>query len=344
MDRRDFLKTSGAAAVATGAVGTAALSADDVAALPAPAILSGSKRLLLASDVTASSFEPDRLARRIEAASNGHFRIEMSHDADGAELAYGRVSCHAGAHRGFSFFAGLPFAQGLSAPDQHAWLAVGGGQMLWDELAASFGFKPLLAGHTGPSGGVWATTRLERPADFAGLTVHAEPGLAADVLRALGAHPVAMEARGLGRGLADGDVRAAEWLGPIIGVSPGVQPLAQRLYEPGFHRGGMMLSLDVRKPLWESMSESERAIFEACATQEYHLSAAEARAHSLIAARVAAPAKWPVRLEFPDAVADALDQVCAEILEDFSATGAEARRIHDSYQAFRNLLGDDLVS
>jgi TRAP-type mannitol/chloroaromatic compound transport system substrate-binding protein len=346
MDRRDFLKTSGAAAVASGAVGTAALSAEHTWAPSAPPHLGGAQRLLLASEATLAppGFGPERLARRIEVATDGRYRVEITGDTTGSELTFGCAGRHAAAHRAFAFFAGLPFAQGLGAPDQHAWLTVGGGQVLWDKLAAGFGFKPLVAGHTGASAGVWATARLERLSDLAGLTIHAEGGLAGDALRALGARPVRVAPHALKLQLAGGQIRAAEWLGPLADVSPDMQPLAQRLYEPGFHRSGMMLSLEVSKPVWDRMSASDQAIFEACAAQEHHLSLAEARGNALLAARVSAPAKWPVRLAFPDPVGDALDEALADVLESLSAADPETRRVHDSYQAFRHLLGDDLIA
>ena len=124
----------------------------------------------------------------------------------------------------------------------------------------------------------------------------------------------------------------------------GLQPLAQRLYEPGFHRGGVAMSLDVRRSVWDAISGADRAIFEACAAQEYHLSLAEARAHAMLAGQIAAPAKWPVRLAWADVVSDAFDGALAEALEGIAAKDAGARRIHDSYQAFRHLLGEDVIA
>ena len=112
-----------------------------------------------------------------------------------ADLAYGGVWRHAGLHRAFHVFAGLPLAQGLETSDLQTWLAVGGGSMLWEELAAEFGHKPLVVGHTGRSAGVWASARLETVADLVGARVHAE-GLAADVLRALGAAPTVLSGDG----------------------------------------------------------------------------------------------------------------------------------------------------
>ena len=242
MDRRDFLKTTSAAAVAAGsAAASANATAGDVPV--APVIRSGARLLTLGSQwgPEPAGFGPERLAQRIETATDGRYRIEIAHGNADDDLTYGNAGRHAALHPAFAFFAGLPFALGLDAAAQQTWLAVGGGEMLWDDLAFEFGFKPLLAGHTGASAGVWAGARLETIADLARATLHAE-GLAADVVRTLGATPVQLAAHELRATLADGRVQAAEWLGPPAVVMPDPQqPLAQRLYEPGFHRGGMML-------------------------------------------------------------------------------------------------------
>jgi TRAP-type mannitol/chloroaromatic compound transport system substrate-binding protein len=343
MDRRDFLKTTGAAAVAAGTTVSPAHATGE--AQPAPAVRSDARLLTLGSQwmPEPAGFGPERLARRIETATDGRYRIEVGHGHAEADLTYGSACRHASLHPAFSFFAGLPFAQGLDASAQQTWLAVGGGEMLWEELAAQFGFKPLLAGHTGPSAGVWAGARLETLADLARASLHVE-GVAADVLRSLGATPVRMPSHELRAALAGGLIQAAEWLGPLALAAPDLQPLAQRLYEPGFHRGGTALSLAVRKSVWDGMGAADRVIFEACAAQEYHLSLADARAHALLAGQIGAPAKWPVRLAWSDTVSEALDQALAEVVERIAAADPGARRIHDSYQAFRHLLGEDIVA
>ena len=345
MDRRNFLRTTGAAAVAAGTAAAPALAVETQSANTPPVTRPGAKLLTLGSEWAPepAGFGPERLARRIETATDGRYRIEIAHGNADADLTYGSAWRHAKLHPAFAFFAGLPFAQSLDASAHHTWLAVGGGEMLWDELAAEHGFKPLLAGHTGASAGVWTGARLETPGDLAGTTVHVV-GLAADALRALGAMPVELAPHELRSALTGGRIQAAEWLGPLAAAAPDLQPLAQRLYEPGFHRGGMTLSLAVRRGLWETIGAADRAVFEACAAQEYHLALADARAHALIAGQVAAPAKWPVRLAWSDAVSEALDLALSEVVERIVASDPSARRIHDSYQAFRHLLGEDIVA
>jgi TRAP-type mannitol/chloroaromatic compound transport system substrate-binding protein len=339
MDRRDFLKTTSAAAVAAGATSASAAAASEAQAA-APAILSGIRQLTL---VSSAGDQPgsgaDRLARRIETATDGRYRMELASAGADADLTYGGAWRDAGLHRAFAFFAGLPFSQGLDAGAMQTWLAAGGGAMLWDEFAAEFGFKPLVAGHTGPSAGVWAAARLEAPSDLVGARLHVE-GLAGDVLRDLGAAPATFAPENLRAALADGQLQAAEWLGPLAAAAPDLQPLAQRLYQPGFNRNGLLLSLGVARGLWDGMSAADRAIFEACAAQEYQLSLTDAAAHALIASQVAAPTKWPVRLAWPSGLAEALDQAAAEVVERIAATDAASRRIHDSFRAFRRFLGD----
>lgn len=340
MDRRDFLRTTGAAAVVAG---TASAAAAEDAARAAPSILPGARELTLSTDRSTLPGEgADRLARRIETATGGRYRITIQQLGD-ADLSYGGVWRHAGLHRAFHVFAGLPFSQGLETSALHTWLAVAGGGMLWEELAGELGFKPLVVGHTGPSQGVWAAARLETSSDLAGAPILAE-GLAGDVLGALGASPAARPGGDLRATLADGRLVAAEWLGPLADVVPDLQPPAQRLYRPGFHRHGMLLSLDVARPLWEGMSAADRAILEGCAAQEYQQSLADAAAHALIASQVEAPGKWPVRHAWSDELGAAFERAAVEAVEAIAAADPTAQRIHDSYRAFRRLLGDGAIA
>lgn len=334
MDRRDFLKVGGAAAVTAGSAGAAT-------AQSAPVILPGASELRLASpglpDVP--GFGPDRLARRLELATGGRYRVVAEADAGIADLVFADVDRQRDRHPAFAVFAGLPLGQGLDTAAHQTWLAVGGGQMLWDDLAAQFGFKPLVAGHTGPSSGLWAARRLEAAADLTGARLHVD-GLAADVVRALGATPLLVAIDDLRAGLGEGRIDAAELLAPLCLTTPDLQPLAERLYSPGLNAGGRVLSLDVRNEVWDRLGAADQAIFEACAAEAYQLALMEARAHEMMAAQVALTSKWPVRSALGHELSAALERTAGEILADVAGRDREAQRIHDSYLAFRAMLGD----
>ena len=93
-----------------------------------------------------------------------------------------------------------------------------------------------------------------------------------------------------------------------------------------------------RRPLWDGMSSADRAIFEGCAAQEYQLSLTDAAAHALIARQVESPSKWPVRLGWSSELAAAFERAAAEAVAAIADIDPTARRIHDSYQAFRRML------
>jgi TRAP-type mannitol/chloroaromatic compound transport system substrate-binding protein len=331
MDRRDFLKVGGAAAVTAGSAGTAR---------PAPTILPGATELRLASpdlpDVP--GLAPDRLARRLELATGGRYRIVSEPDTKSAALVFGNANRPCDQHPAFAFFAGLPFGQGLDAASQQTWLGVGGGQMLWDDLAGRFGFKPLVAGHTGPSGGLWATRRLETASDLSGARIHVD-GLAGEVVQALGAAPVRLAAGDVRAGLAEGRIDAAELLAPLVLTAPDLQPLAERLYSPGLNAGGAVLSLDVRRQVWDGMSAADQAIFEACAAEAYVQALAEAQAHEMMAAQIRSTIKWPVRSGLGQELMSALERTARDVLGQVAGYDLDAQRIHASYQAFRGMLG-----
>ena len=214
--------------------------------MPAPAVLSGVRELTLSSDRHSPPGEgADRLARRIEAATDDRYRVTSIQGGD-TDLSYGGVWRHAGLHRAFHRVrraAVVAGPRGLRPADlacrRRRVDAVGGAGRHHRPQAPR-------AGHTGPSGGVWASARLEAVADLAGARVHAE-GLAADVLSALGAAPAVLSSPDLREALADGRLQAAEWLGPIAAVAPDLQPLAQRLYQPGFTARGMLLVARCRR-------------------------------------------------------------------------------------------------
>jgi TRAP-type mannitol/chloroaromatic compound transport system substrate-binding protein len=349
MDRRDFLKVSGAAA-ATAAVGASQSTAEQSthktdALTGAPHVSSALRELVLVTpwevDLAGFGASAARLARRIEIASGGRYRIAVDHNAAEAltvgDLAFGCPHENASLHPAFAFFGGLPCGQGLDAQAFQAWITTGGGEMLWDDLAAGFGMKPLLAGHTGPSAGLWSNRRLETAASLARLKVFAV-GLAADVLRRVGAEPVSVAGHELKASLGGGLIHAAEWLGPMAAVASDLTPLAERLYRPGLNVYGVALSLNVNRRLWEAMNEADQALFAACAAEEWRLALAEARAHAAIATQVAGPRSSRVILP-PEAVtafADAASEVVQQLADGDPISG----RIWDSYRAFRRFLLD----
>jgi TRAP-type mannitol/chloroaromatic compound transport system substrate-binding protein len=341
MHRRGFLTSGGAAAVAAGAgPGRAGANfAPPEAEIPA-ASPAGARRLTLSlpPGEELAGFAADRLAQRLAVATGGRFRIERGAPGTPCDLGFGDAQRLSALHPGFAFFAGLPAGAGLPSAEFEAWLIIGGGQLLWDELARPFGLKPLLVGHGGEPVGLWSNVRLEQVTDLAGLQVTAD-GLAARVLERLGARPIAVSPARLRAALAQGEVAAAHWAGPLPAVAFDLNPLAQCLYQPGLYASAAPTTLTVERGLWDQLAPADQAVFEACAAQEHRLRLAEAKLYAGVAAGTRVPSKWPLRRPLPAALRDVLAAAGRAVVAELAEHDAACRRIADSYAAYRDWSG-----
>jgi len=343
MDRRGFLISGGAAAVATGAAtapAPAITATTSAAACQGRAEVPGARLLSLAVSpgYDLAGFGADRLASRISLATAGRFRIERTRLTATADLRLTDARGLATLHPAFAFFAGLPLGEGLPGAALDGWLTLGGGQLLWDELARPFGLKPLVAGHTGEGVGLWSSVRLEAPADLIGLPV-AATGLAGRVLEVMGAEVIDIPASELGAALSAGRIRAGEAEGPLAGAAFNLEPLAQCCYRPGLYPHGTLTTLLVAAELWQALEAADQAIFEACAAAEYRLAVAEAKMQAALATHMRSATKWPARPSLPRPLAQALALAATAVVEEVAGLDAASRRIAASYRAHRELQG-----
>jgi TRAP-type mannitol/chloroaromatic compound transport system substrate-binding protein len=348
MDRRTFLKSTGAAAAGTAAASLPATSAETPAA---PALGTGTRELTLATawslDTPVYGDSVTRLAHRIETATGGRYRIVQSETsrpglaavANGAaDLYHAPEHLHLEAEPALAYFAALPAPFGLDAQSFQAWLVAGGGQMLWDDLAGDLGVKPLMAGHTGPAVGLWLNRPLPDGDDgYRGLRLNVF-GLAGKVLQQLRGEPHALPPGDIAAALADGRLDGAEWAGPMANVAAGIHRSARHVVPRAFNPHGSAYTLGINRNLWESLAESDRAIFEACAAEEVRISTAEAVAHRRIAWKSVAERHGVVadlrRTRQPEALAAAAQEVVAAV----AASSPKAERIDASYRSFAELV------
>lgn len=343
MDRREFLITSGGAAVA--ATSGAALAADAVAA---PSIVTGREtRLRLALAWPDTPHGPAdrirRIAQSFATLADGRYDIEVvpaSNDADVAADFFAGPAHSSDAHPAAAYFGGLPGSVGLSGQDLAAWIAIGGGQMLWDDLARERGWKPLLAGHTGDAPPLWSRHPVASLQDLAGLRI-AAPGLGADVARALGAEAMrSMDVYEGAAALSAGQADAAEFGDLSLSLAVGAPKLAGHAVGTGLNRNGVAFACNVKLETWERFSAAERAMLEAAASEEYQASLAEARVHAGMARRMLATQMNVAFSPWPTDVADALDRVAEATVAHVAGHDARAARIDQSYIAFRAMLAD----
>jgi TRAP-type mannitol/chloroaromatic compound transport system substrate-binding protein len=355
MDRRDFFKQAGAAAAAVA--GTAGVSASALASsqIASPHVASGIRELRLAMpwQQNGRGFDDSarRLAQSIGDLSQGRYRITVLPQAAGvAALASGEADLYHGSGHdfvaldaAFAHFAGLPGTSGLRPTYLNSWLAAGGGQAHWDDLAAGHGFKPMLAGHSGARSSLWSLRPIETAADVAGLRIVA-PGLGARVVAKLGATPVERAPAELAHALGSGAVDAVEWGGTIASYACDLQLCAEGgtpryCFRPGLARNGFSSVLAVASSAWQVMAPSEQALFIAAAAHELNTSVAENLALSRQLREAFVARYTGLRFTRPPAdLVEAMKRASAEVVGDLARSSRDAGRIHASYQAFRSAL------
>lgn len=335
MDRRGFLKTTSAAAAlaATTATATAGHDADRVAA---PALNTNPTMefrlgLAWAENVAGPADLAHRLATRILEVSDRRIvpKLDHSHSAD-AEFVFASEHSRASLHPAFAYFAGLPANVGLPGPDLQSWVSTGGGQHLWDELAADFGDKPLLAGHLGPNPVLWSNRALEGGSGLRGLRVAVE-GPAADVARALGAEPIAISPARLADALNRGAVDAIEYGATLNAMALGLPACANCAITPSLTPAGTAVALRIRNDTWHQFSQADKALISACAAEIYRTSFSEARLAESLLLKTLQDRGGAAAISMPEDVTAALPHLSQAIVAALSGHDQTARRINASY-------------
>ncbi len=342
MKRRSFLKTGVA-----GVGGVAATVA-------APAIAQKRIEAVMVTtwprDFPGLGTGAQRFAKRVSDMTDG--RIQVQYFAGGErvkpfdsfdEVASGNAQMyHAadyywkGKHPGWAYYTSVPF--GLTYTEINAWIRFGGGQELWDELAAEFGLKCVMCGNTGVQMGGWFRKEINSPSDLKGLKMRI-PGLGGDVMAKLGASPVSLPGSQIYENLVSGAIDATEWVGPWNDSFLKFYEAAKYYYYPGMHEPGSMLSVGMNRSWWEKLSKSDQLTIEAAAAMENDVMMAEYNAKN---------GEWLAKLikeqgvqlrEFNDDVYDAFGDAADQVFEEARAHSKLANRIHESFLKAREEVG-----
>ncbi len=321
------------------------------AALAAPAVAQQAPRVLtlvttwprgLAGLWTAA----ERFANRVTAMSGGTLVVEAFAPGEkvGAFDSFDAVRngevdmYHAaeyywqGRDKAYNFFTTVPF--GFTAEEHCSWIRNGGGQELWDELAAGFGLKALQCGNTGVQMGGWYEKPIQTLDDMKGLKIRI-PGIAADIFRALGSEPVSLPGGQIPKALFAGEINAVEWVGPYNDLDFGVQKVLRNYMFPGFHEPGTCASLGMNLAMWNSLSVSERLIIETAAAAENRSMLAEYSANSGRALKQMVREYGTNVARFPDAIYAEVAAIAAETITGIGQGSDYARRVVSSFEDFR---------
>jgi TRAP-type mannitol/chloroaromatic compound transport system substrate-binding protein len=291
----------------------------------------------------------ERVASRIGALSGGRLEITVSAagevvpafevlDAVGsgvAEMGHTAAFYWQGKEPAAAFFTTVPF--GLLPNEHVAWIDAGGGQALWDELYAPFGVKPFMGGNTGVSVGGWFRREIASRDDVRGLKIRAL-GLGGEVYRRLGAVAQATAPGEIVVALQSGVIDGAEFVGPGSDIALGLYRFAPFYYGPGFNKPNGTGECIVALRAWETLDAELKAIVaHACAAEASFALAEMERLNIEALATLTAREHVQLRAFPPDLIA-AARPIAAGVLAELAERSASARKVHDSYMAFRGKI------
>ncbi len=340
MKRRDFLKGASIAAGAAAAAST----------LAAPAIASGKRELKMVTTwpkgFPGLGTGAQRFADKVTAASGGNLTVKLyaagelvpafeSFDAvssGAADMYHAAEYYWQGKHKAFNFFTAVPM--GLTANEMDAWIHHGGGQELWDELAAGFNLKNLAAGNTGVQMGGWFNKEINSLEDYKGLKIRM-PGLGGEVLRRIGASAVTLPGGEIFPSLQSGAIDATEWVGPWNDLAFGFYKVTKYYYWPGFHEPGSTLATGINKDVWESFSSSDQALIKACAQSENNDMYAEYNARNASSLDTLINKHGVQLRQMPNDVLNAIGTQSGAVVGEVADVDALSAKIYNSFLKFR---------
>lgn len=347
MDRRKFLRTGAIGSTALlagcdcaercGTVGTAKTSSTGIRSRELKMVTTWPKNFPGLGDAA------EQTAQFITEMSGGALRVRIfaANELVGAFESFDAVSggsadlYHAadyywtGKSRAYPFFTAVPF--GMTAIEQMGWVEVGGGQELWDELAAPFNIKPFCAGNTGHQLGGWFKKEINTLDDLVGLKIRM-PGIGGEVMRRSGAAATSIPGGELYQSLQSGAIDATEWVGPWNDIAFGFYREAKYYYWPGFHEPGAQLSIGMNLDVWNDMTLQERSIIQNAARAANHLNLANYAARNGRALKVLVEEHGVQLRQMPEEIMAELANNTKIVLEEIAQSSDIARRIYDSYR------------
>lgn len=293
----------------------------------------------------------ERIAERIAALSGGRLQITVHAagevvptfevlDAVGGgvvEMGHSAAFFWQGKQPAAAFYTTVPF--GLTPNEHVGWVDAGGGQALWDELYAPFGVKPFMGGNVGVCMGGWFRQPVRGLADLKGLKIRAL-GLAGELYRRLGATPQTTSPGEILTSLQSGVLDGAEFVGPGTDIALGLYRVAPLYYGPGFNKPNGTNECIVSLKAWGGLdSELKAIIAHACAAEAAFALAEMERLNG--EALSALTERHAVQIKsFPAEIVAAARRQAGDILAEVGQRGEVARKVHDSYVAFRSQVGN----
>jgi TRAP-type mannitol/chloroaromatic compound transport system substrate-binding protein len=246
------------------------------------------------------------------------------------DIAHTTAQYYASAVPAIDFFTAIPF--GLTALENHAWLAEGGGQALFESVLASHNVLPLSVGDTGVQMGGWFAKELKTPADLKGVRVRVA-GFPGRVLARAGAVPVNLPLGQIISAFAEGKIDAADVVGPAIDATLPLAQYAPHYYAP-WHEPNVALHAFIDRAKFLALAPDLQHILREVAQASALRSMARAQDRNAVAMR-GLEAKGIRVLPLPQSILSVLKEASAQELAESAKVDADSKRVVESLLAYK---------
>ncbi|NJR13463.1 MAG: TRAP transporter substrate-binding protein [Phyllobacteriaceae bacterium] len=341
MDRRSFIKKTGATAV--GAAAATAVAMPAIAQSTPKVTWRCSSGFPKSLDTIYGAAEV--FSKAVAEATDGNFEIQVfgageivgaleGADAvrDGTiEMAHTASYYFWGKDPTFAFGTGVPF--GLNQRMTNGWLYEGGGLDLLNEFYATQGMISFPAGNTGAQMGGWFRKEINTVEDLKGLKMRIG-GFGGRIISELGVVPQNIPGGDIYPALEKGTIDAAEFVGPYDDAKLGFNKVAPFYYYPGWWEGGVTLLNMININKWNELTPAYKGV----------VKAASAVANGVMMARYDSlnpkalrdlVANGTVLRPYSQEILSAAFDAATNVYGQIAAENAQFKKVHDSYMAYR---------
>jgi len=351
MDRRKFVGAAGLAGAAglIGACGKREASSSASAEKSSAKTFEWKMVTAWPRDFPGLGVGANRLAESINQLSDGRLKIKVYggnelvppfevFDAVSngtAEMGHSASYYWKGKAPAAQFFSGIPF--GMTSQELHGWIYYGGGLELWQEVYASHGLVPFLAGSTGPQMGGWFNREINSVADLKGLNMRI-PGLGGEILKRAGGTPQSIPGAEVFTALQTGVIDAAEWVGPYNDLAFGLFQAAKYYYYPGWQEPGSGLECMINEKAWNELPLDLQTMVRVACQAAVMDNLSDFTYNNGVALNTLLTEHDVQLRRFPDDVLQTLDGISTEIVEEMAANDPMIARIYDSFKHYVSVV------
>lgn len=237
-----------------------------------------------------------------------------------------------GKNQALAFGSAIPF--GFTARQQIAWLNLGGGRELMDEIYFDFGLRMFPCGNTGAQFGGWFREPVNSLADLRGLRMRI-PGLAGEIMTRLGVSVQVLAGAEIYPALERGAIDATEFVGPYDDEKLGFHEIAKNYYIPGWWEPGLSTTLQVGRAAFDDLPTHYQEILESVCREVNLTTLARYDAANPLALERLTTEHGVTLRTFSDDIMEAAWRESEAYMQEQASSDATFRRVYESWKEFR---------